>query len=133
MAYRTIRDADLVRIVGKGQVYCGCNAVVIDAGEVKSRVQLQTWSHMGKQCREVICETIPNKNLLIRDDGTHGYVVDGRIDHEKKAKIEARQSEYCEYDDFDDCHNSDSSIMKQLIERVSKLETELLYLKMRVA
>lgn len=110
MAYRKLYDGDLVRIVGKGQVYSGKNAIVINAGEFSTRVQLHTWEHLGNACSEVICETVVNKNLLIRNE-PHGYIIDGRIDHEKKSAFEVRrvvtyhddyeEEDECEFDDYD--------------------------------
>lgn len=126
MAYRKLLHGDLVRIVGKGQVYSGRNAIVIDDYESSCRVQLQGWdARMGTPCNETICETVPNKNLIVRDEGEFGYIVDGRIDHAKKSALEVRRAEYnrdffeddeCEYDEYD---------RDELIEMIVKLRNDV--------
>lgn len=123
---RKLVDGDLVRIVGKGQLYAGRNAIVIDARESSCRVQLQGWdARMGNPCGETICETVLNKNLIVRDEGEFGYIVDGRIDHAKKSALGVRRAEYnrdffaddeCEFDEYD---------RDDLIDMINKLRIDV--------
>lgn len=116
MAYRKLRDTDLVRIIG-GEY--GYNGVVLDAGELVSYVQVQ----FGDSCE---CMVIPNKRLLIRHGG---FIKDGQVDHEAKRLYDEQRAasfksrnvgdvafdneEECEYDGWD---------REDLIERIKELE-----------
>jgi hypothetical protein len=122
MAYRKLRDGDLVRITGKYVDFSGCNAIVIDAGEMLTRVQVQNRTNVNET--PTICLTINNDHLKIRHE-PHGYIVDGRIDHAKKSALEARRVEYNRDDfeedecEFDDCDRDD------LIDMIIKLRNDV--------
>lgn len=118
MAYRKLHDLDLVRVVNGGDHH-GRDAVVLDAGELSSYIQIQ-----GSN----ICFVINNTKLLVLDNPNQ-FIIDGRIDHEAKRKwIDDQQSrnynfdvddeEECEYDYWD---------RSDLIDRIKQLERELLH------
>lgn len=90
MAYRELKDLDLVKITGKDVQFNGRNAVVIDAGQVVSRVQITKHLMVSKP---TICVNIRNANLKVRHE-PYGYIVDGRIDKAKKEAFEQRQGQY---------------------------------------
>ena len=75
MAYRKLKDGDLVRITYKGK-YHGRDGVVIAANEGFSRVQVNT-GRAGTPKSE--CVNIPNKYILVRND-VNNFIVDGRVD-----------------------------------------------------
>lgn len=131
MAYRKLVDGDLVRITGKYVDFSGRNAIVIDAGEMLTRVQVQNWAHLNET--STICLTINNDHLKIRHE-PHGYIVDGRIDHEKKSAFEARTvvtHEDFEYFDDDDCE-FDGYDRDDFIARIKQLERELEHSENRI-
>lgn len=105
MAYRKLVDGDLVRITDKN--HSGRNAIVIESGETMSRVQIHSWSHLHTP-EPSVCVIIDNDKLMVRHE-PNGYIIDGRIDHDKKSafdKIARDQdlylSEEPEEDEFDD-------------------------------
>ena len=123
MAYRKLRDGDLVRIVDITNGYHGCDAVVIDAQENYARVQI----NVGRTDRlESRCIDVPNRNLLVRN-GEYYFIVDGRIDHDAKLQHDQKLKSHwndrnvdtepeCPYAHWD---------RDELIEKIKELEEEL--------
>lgn len=120
MAYRKLRDGDLVRIVDINNGLHGLDVVVIDAQETFARVQL----HGGEATR---CYDIPNKNLLVRNSEYY-FIVDGRIDHEAKYQhdenLRSSWNKRNVVDSEPECpyHYWDR---EELIEKLKELEKEL--------
>lgn len=86
MAYRKLHHGDQVRIRGKGVNHSGRNAIVIhSANECHTRVQIVPWGSFPDE--KTICVTLHNDNLMVRHE-PHGWIIDGRIDHDKKEAFE---------------------------------------------
>jgi hypothetical protein len=126
MAYRKLVDGDLVRIIG-GEWH-GFDAVVIDAGESSSRVQVGG-ADWGQQ--RAVCFHVRNNHLLIRDE-PNGFIVDGRVDTKAQDEYHERlrlitppynDDEEDEYSQYEDWTNTD------LIDKIISLESKLLKLQ----
>lgn len=122
MAYRELRDGDLVRVVDKSKHH-GNNAVVLDTSETSAYVQI----HLDRSSvLSSECKWVNNSSLLIRDGG---IVKDGRVDlaaqsllgpqytrwgHQDVDSEDESEDEYeDEYADWD---------RDELIERIKELE-----------
>lgn len=95
MAYRKLKDGDLVRVVDGSDVH-GYNGVVIDAGERSSYVQVNISRHKDAPVSK--CKTILNNWLMIRNSPSE-FIVDGRVDIAAQDKYNADRQLFRERND----------------------------------
>lgn len=108
MAYRELKFGDLVRIVNPSSPLHGRNGAVIGYDEMIDVYRVQVRSGRG-DFGTTTTAWMKSGNLLVRND-SYDFVVDGRVDHEAKAKYDADLQRRIvnfedRFDEFEPCGN----------------------------